>query len=209
VPAAPERTDRSSDSVAEAPELALFPLATVLLPGGLLPLRIFEPRYVALISRCLRQDEAFGVILIRSGTETASAVEVAEVGTSARIVDFQRLPEGLLGVLCRGERRFRILARRRQADGLNCARVSWLPESAATPPAPQFAALVAALRETLDGLVHSQRWLEPHYEDAGWISYRLAESLTLEPQELQRLLELDDPAERLQRLARLLPKDPR
>jgi hypothetical protein len=197
----PGPPDRSGSA---AQELALFPLGGVLLPGGLLPLRIFEPRYLDLIGRCLRENQAFGVVLITSGTETDSAVRTAAVGTSARVIDFQPMPDGLLGVLCRGERRFRILERSQQGDGLNRACVQWLPEPASTAPAPQFAVLVSALREAIASLINSQRFIEPHYEDAGWVSHRLAELLPLEPALLQRLLELEDPGARLQLLAPLL-----
>jgi hypothetical protein len=188
-------------------EIALFPLGGVLLPGGLLPLRIFEARYLDLIGRCMRQDEAFGVVLIRSGADTDSAVSVADIGTCARVIDFQPMPDGVLGVLCRGERRFRILERSQQADGLNTARVQWLAERAAAPPPAQFEALVSALRKAIASLINSQRFIEPHYEDAGWVSHRLAELLPLEPDVLQTLLELEDPQARLHLLAPMLERD--
>ena len=201
---APEPSGNTDTSAAAAQDLALFPLGSVLLPGGLLPLRIFEPRYLELIGRCLRENHAFGVVLITRGSDTDSAVSTAEVGTSARVIDFQPMPDGLLGVLCRGERRFRILERSQQPNGLNRARVQWLSEPAPTPPALQFAALVSALRKAIASLVNSQRFIEPRYEDAGWVSHRLAELLPLEPGLLQRLLEMDDPRARLQLLAPLL-----
>ncbi|MGH8140890.1 MAG: LON peptidase substrate-binding domain-containing protein [Steroidobacteraceae bacterium] len=189
---------------AAAEEIALFPLHTVLLPGGLLPLRIFEPRYVDLVGRCLRSNEAFGVVLIQSGNETGSAVSIAEVGTSARIVDFQPLTDGLLGLLCRGEQRFRVCSRRQQPDGLNRAEVLWLTEPGPEPLEPQFQPLADTVREGFASLTNSQRLIEPHYEDAGWVSHRLAEMLPLEPALLQCLLELDQPGARLRILAPLV-----
>jgi hypothetical protein len=185
-------------------DIALFPLRSVLLPAGLLPLRIFEPRYLDLIGRCLRRGEVFGVVLIRAGQETESQVDTAEVGTSARIIDFQSLTDGLLGVLCRGEQRFRIHERSHAADGLNRAAVEWLPQSAPALVQPQFQPLVQTLRQAIASLANSQRLIEPHYEDAGWVSHRLAEMLPLEPSLLQRLLELDDPDARLRLLAPLI-----
>lgn len=185
-------------------DIALFPLHSVLMPGGLLPLRIFEPRYVDLIGRCLRCDEAFGVVLIQTGSEIESLVSTAPIGTSARIVDFQPMADGLLGVLCRGERRFRILTRSREADGLNRATVDWLQDTPCEPLEPQFQPLVGVLRRALASLVNSKRLMPPHYEDAGWVSNRLAELLPLEPPLLQRLLELDDPALRLRLLAPMI-----
>lgn len=185
-------------------DIALFPLQSVLMPGGLLPLRIFEPRYVDLIGRCLRQNEVFGVVLIRAGSDTDSEVSTEQIGTSARIIDFQSMADGLLGLLCRGERRFRILERSQQSDGLNRAAVEWLSETAPAPVQPQFQSLVDVLRQAIASLTNSQRFLEPHYEDAGWVSYRLAEMLPLEPPLLQRLLELDESSARLRLLAPLI-----
>ena len=196
--------DSEVQQSAGAQEIALFPLHTVLLPGGLLPLRIFEPRYVDLVSRCLRSNDTFGVVLIQAGNETGSAVNTAAIGTSARIVDFQQLADGLLGLLCRGERRFRIISHRQQPDGLNCATVDWLSEAAPEPLEPAFQPLARMVREAFASLTNSQRFIEPHYEDAGWVSHRLAEMMPLEPALLQRLLELDRPGERLRLLAPLI-----
>jgi Lon protease-like protein len=182
----------------------LFPLVTVLLPGGLLPLRIFEPRYIDLIGHCMRHGELFGVVQIRSGTEIEVSVSVQDVGTSARVIDFHSTAQGLLSVLCRGERRFRILSRQQQPDGLNRASIQWLPEPAKVAPAPQFAALAQMLRKALAHLTLPGRFIEPRYDDADWVSCRLAELLPLTAGQLQQLLELDDPQERLRRLAPLL-----
>jgi Lon protease-like protein len=186
-------------------QIALFPLNTVLFPGGLLPLRVFEPRYLDMVGRCLRSDSVFGVVLLLDGgNDTSREVSTAPVGTSARIVDFQQLEDGLLGLLCRGERRFRISAHTRNDDGLNCAEVEWLDDTSRVPVPAQFQALVSVLRDTIARLDSMARYLEPNYEDAAWVSHRLAELLPLDQNALQRLLELDDPETRLGLLAPLL-----
>ena len=185
-------------------EIALFPLNTVLFPGGLLPLRIFEPRYVDMVGGCMRRDAEFGVVLIVQGTDTSSVVSIAGMGTSARVVDFQTQTDGLLGLLCRGERRFRVAQRRLQDDGLNRATVEWMQDAALTPLDPQFQPLVSVLRKVMARLANSGRFLEPNYEDASWVSHRLAEFLPLEPPWQQRLLEIDDPNERLGMLAPMI-----
>ena len=87
--------------------IALFPLNIVLFPDGPLPLRIFETRYVDMVRRCLREDHGFGVVLIREGNEVGPA-ETYDVGTIAKITDFNQLPDGLLGLSCVGQQRFRI-----------------------------------------------------------------------------------------------------
>ena len=79
--------------------IPLFPLHTVLFPGGLLPLKIFEARYIDMVSECLRNDSGFGVCLIRQGHEVGQAAITRSVGTYARIMDFQQYPDGLLGIM--------------------------------------------------------------------------------------------------------------
>jgi len=106
--------------------IALFPLNIVLFPGGSLPLRIFETRYLDMVRHCMRETQTFGVVLIREGSEVGPA-ETFDIGTLAKIVDFHQLSDGLLGLSCVGQQRFRIQSRSRQADGLNLARVDWLP----------------------------------------------------------------------------------
>jgi Lon protease-like protein len=186
------------------PQIALFPLNTVLFPGGLLPLRIFETRYVDMVGRCMRESEVFGVVLAENGSDTDREVGTALVGTSARIVDFETLEDGLLGVLCHGEQRFRIQARSRRPDGLNCAEIEWLEDAGRVSLPPRLQPLVPVLREALGQLKTIGRFIAPDYEDARWVGYRLAELLPLDQKLLQRLLESDDAVARLDLLAPLL-----
>ena len=185
-------------------DIPLFPLGTVLYPGGLLPLRIFETRYTDMVRRCMRESEVFGVVQIQAGTETSPTVRTADMGTTARIVDFEALKDGLLGVLCKGEVRFRILSRSRQADGLNRAGIEWVAEPAAVAVSEEHEPLLEILRDALSRLAKLGRLIEPAYDDAGWVSYRLAELLPLPLQVQQQLLEMDDPNERLRQLAPLI-----
>jgi uncharacterized protein len=88
--------------------LPLFPLNTVLFPGQLLPLHIFEPRYRQMIGECIQHGQAFGVVLIRSGAEVGEAAEPYEVGTTAHIVQVDQQTDGRMNILCVGNARFRI-----------------------------------------------------------------------------------------------------
>jgi uncharacterized protein len=186
------------------PQIPLFPLNTVLFPGGLLPLRIFETRYVDMVRRCMRASEVFGVVLVEKGSDTDREVGTVMVGTSARIVDFQALEDGLLGILCNGEQRFRIRARSQRPDGLNCAEIEWLGDTGRVSLPPRLQPLVPLLREALGQLKTIGRFIAPDYEDACWVGYRLAELLPLDQKLLQRLLESDDAVARLDLLAPLL-----
>ena len=185
-------------------ELPLFPLNTVLFPGGLLPLRIFEPRYLDMVSRCMREGSDFGVVLITSGEEAGAVAEMAAVGTGARVVDFSQLPDGLLGVMCRGSRRFRLLEHRVQPDGLKLGQVEWLAEPGPDALAEEHRPLALVLRRVLQELGETARHLDADFDDADWVSNRLAEFLPLERTDQQALLELVDPQERMRRLAPLI-----
>jgi Lon protease-like protein len=178
-------------------EIPLFPLGTVLFPGGPLPLRIFETRYIDLVRRCLRDDTGFGVVLIREGVEAGGPAETFDVGTYARIVDFSPQPDGLLGIRATGERRFRILERRRARDGLNVADVEWLPDDPNLPLPEELAELAPALDSILTQVGEPYASLERRAEDAAWVAGRLAEILPIPPGHKQHCLELDDPIERL------------
>ena len=185
--------------------LPLFPLGSVLFPGGPLALRIFEPRYVDMVGRCMRESTGFIVVLIVEGREAGSStLPTAAVGTEAKIVDFNRLEDGLLGLSCIGQARFRIVSAWRQEDGLNLAEVAEIA------PDPEIAIpddcrhLQEALRRLYPELGEAYQWVQPRWDDAAWVSNRLAELAPLEPPVKQGLLELIDPIERLQYLAPLI-----
>ena len=110
----------------------------MLLPGGPLQLQVFEPRYLDMIGRCMRAGTPFGVVRILAGSEAGAVSDIAATGTSARIIDFHTLANGLLGLLCLGERVFRLESRRSQSDGLIVGQVSWLPPRATESVAPQY-----------------------------------------------------------------------
>jgi Lon protease-like protein len=186
------------------PELALFPLRTVLFPGGLLPLRIFEPRYVDMLGRCMSEGGEFGVVLIVQGDESGAVAAMAEIGTTARIIDFNTLPDGLLGLMCRGARRFRLRSRRQQGDGLHLGTIEWLADSPPSALAPEHRPVARVLGRVLKELGVTGQLLEVNLDDAGWVANRLAELLPLERALQQELLELDDPQERMRRLAPLI-----
>jgi hypothetical protein len=179
-----------------AQSIALFPLNLVLFPEGPLPLRIFETRYVDMVRRCMREDQRFGVALIREGSEVGPA-DTFDVGTMAKIVDFHQLSDGFLGLSCVGEQRFRILSRSLQADGLNLAGVECLAREAKTALPPRHARLAELLKTVLPQLGEVYAGIEMHLDDAVWVGHRLAEILPIAAAEKQFCLELNDPIQRL------------
>jgi uncharacterized protein len=191
----------SRSTGAASAEIPLFPLNTVLFPGGPLPLRIFEPRYVDMVRYCMRERAPFGVVLIRAGAEAGKVTSAAEVGTSARIVDFSQLPDGLLGISCIGERKFRVESRRTQGDGLNMGTVNWMPEELAVDLPGEYAHLGQLLRKVLPQLGEIYQAIPRRFDDAGWVGARLAEILPIDLADKQLCLEAEDPIERLARLS--------
>lgn len=185
----------------QPPALPLFPLNTVLFPGGPLPLRIFEARYLDMVRRSLKEHTPFGVVLILSGAESDTAPEVADTGTSARVVDFDTLPDGLLGITCIGERRFRVRKRWQQSDGLNLADADYLPEDERCTLPAELVHLGELLHEVLPKLGGAYTYVEGHYDEAGWVGNRWAEILPLTMAERLELLRLDDPLARLKQVA--------
>lgn len=177
--------------------LPLFPLHTVLFPEGPLKLRIFEPRYLDMIGRCMREGSVFGVALIIEGHEAGGPARTASIGTTARIVDFEKLPDGLLGISAVGERRFSIVSSERQPDGLNVGCVEWLPAEPLAAVPPEYSILVEMLRQAFPQVSVLYGGMTPRYDDATWVSMRLTELLPLQSAERQQCLEMSDPVERL------------
>lgn len=177
--------------------IPLFPLHTVLYPGGPLPLRIFEPRYLSLVSRCVKQSSPFGVCLIQEGEETGEPPQPFSVGTLATIIDFNRLPDGLLGIVAEGGERFAIKETHVDADRLLCAEVALIPDDPVQSIPAQYAVLSRLLQEIIHQAGPVYATLESHYDDASWVGFRLAELLPLESNFKQELLEMSSPVERL------------
>lgn len=182
--------------------LPLFPLQVVLFPGAPLSLRIFEQRYLNMVKDCARSGTGFGVICAWPAEEEGRARH-ATVGTEAMMIDFDQLDDGLLGVTCRGQRRFLIRETQARDDGLLIAEIDWLPPEPATPVPPRCAALQTLMQELMRHRDLSQHF-EVDIEDASSLGRTLAASLALPEEHAQALLEMTDPISRLEGLISLL-----
>lgn len=193
-------------------EIPLFPLRVVLFDGGRLPLQIFETRYLDMVSRCMREGSPFGVVLIRGvGSDArlgpdAQQPDIFAVGTEAEIVDFNQLPNGRLGIIVKGGRKFRVVSTREQADHLLLGTVEFLPAEPVVAVGDEHEALVEILRELVKHPGVQKLGLEIDFADARSVGARLAELLPIEPEIKQSLLQLQLPRERLQELTRLVNK---
>jgi Lon protease-like protein len=183
----------------EIAEVPLFPLKTVLFPGGPLPLRVFEPRYLDMISYCLRHEHGFGVVLIRQGHEVGPA-EIHDVGTMADIVDWYQGSDGLLGVTAQGRGRFRVASVRVRANGLQVGQIEPIRPEPSQPLPAVFAPMARVLSEIIDDLGSHYQDLDKHYNDASWVGYRFAEILPVPATQRQAYLEMNDPVQRLEML---------
>lgn len=191
--------------------IPLFPLQSALFIGGRLSLQIFEPRYLDMVKRCMREETGFGVVLIRQGRDARidsqdPPPEIFDVGTYARIIDFNPLENGLLGIVAEGERTFVVHTTREQRDHLMMADVSWRDAEPEARMADRHAELVEVLKQLLDHPMIARLGLTVDYDDARQVGWRLAELLPIEAEIKQSLLQMNSPFERLSELDRLVSK---
>jgi hypothetical protein len=185
-------------------EIPIFPLNTVLFPGGVLPLRVFEARYVDMTRDCMKNGKPFGVALIREGREVGEAAIPEAVGTTAAISDWDMQQLGVLSLTTAGQQRFRIVSSTVAANGLITASVEKIPEPAGREVPPENRVCVDLVR-AIAAQVGDKHLPPPHqFGDAAWVGYRLSEFLPISLAAKQKLLELDDSVSRLQILTKYI-----
>jgi uncharacterized protein len=197
--------------------IALFPLNTVLFPEGVLPLRVFEARYMDMVRDCMRGQAPFGVCLITQGTEVGKPAATESVGCLARIADWDMKQFGVLNIRCRGGERFRIVGRMVEASGLVRADVDLLPADEDRPLAAEHAACADLLRRVIDdqraqaeaigenGEPPAVPFEAPYRLDSSvWVGNRLCEVLPVPLKAKQKLMELDDAYTRLEIITQYL-----
>ncbi|WP_260397003.1 LON peptidase substrate-binding domain-containing protein [Variovorax sp. KBW07] len=200
--------------------IPLFPLGTVLFPDGLLPLRIFEVRYLDMIGKCRKADAPFGVVSLTSGSEVrkagADAESFAGIGTLAAIREFDSPQSGLLQIECLGTQRFRIRRTELQKHGLWIGDVELVPDDVALEIPDDLQHTATALRR-LVGTLEERRGAQgesvrlpigaPYrFNDCGWVANRWCELVPMQLELRQRLMELDSPLMRLELVSDLLAR---
>lgn len=187
----------------------LFPLRTVLFPGGTLPLRIFEPRYVDMIRWCMRESSGFGVVLLKEGTDVLDASapkdlpNIFSVGTEAQIIDFDQADNGLLGIVVRGGEKFTVLGCEVEPGGLLRGQVRTLAEPAA-PITEGYQPLLDVLKDLLAHPLIQELNPQTDVGEDRSVSYRLADLLPIAPELKQTFLQMADPRERLAQLEHVI-----
>lgn len=188
----------------ETLSIPLFPLNTVLFPGGLQPLKIFEQRYLDMAAACMKDNAPFGICLIDKGGEVGAAAVPHAVGTLATVASWEMEQLGILMIDALGGRRFRIIETRLGANNLLEGTVELLAELPPTPLPQERECLLPLLQRIVSDL-GSERIPEPHrFDNAEWVGYRITEVLPIQNLAKQKLLELDDPLMRLEILEKYL-----
>jgi Lon protease-like protein len=183
-------------------EVFIFPLNTVLFPGGRLPLRVFEQRYIEMTKYCIANDKPFGVCQIKEGRETGTPAVPEPVGCLSRIIEWDMPQLGVFQLQTEGTQRFRILQSGVARNGLISATIETLPEEEQVAPSSP---LCADVLKAIIQKIGAEHFPSPHrFEDASWIGYRLSEVLPIDRDTRQRMLQLSDPAERLSQLEQVL-----
>lgn len=186
-----------------APEsLPIFPLGSVLFPGGTLALRIFERRYMDMATACLKNGTPFGIALIHSGSEVGAPAEPEMVGTVAQIVDWDMQELGILQARVRGEHRFRIISKMATGAGLIIGETTPIPDDTHID-CPEFVPCVEFLKKVLSN-TGAASISATRFDDAAWVSFRITEFLPLNNTVKQKMLELTDARMRLEILHRFL-----
>ena len=181
-------------------EIPLFPLNTVIFPGGLLPLRIFEPRYIDMVKDCMHDEHGFGIVLIQNGNEIGPVAEIYKTGTLCRISDWESLPDGLLGITAEGETRISIEKTRVESNHLMIGQIQDLVENPDVLLPEDLEYMKDLLQQIITKVGNPYTNIPARYEYAGWVGARLTELLPLQLPIKQRLLEIDDHVVRLYHL---------
>ena len=189
-------------------ELPIFPLTINVLPGGYLPLQIFEPRYLDMVKKCMTRETGFCVVLLRGSMNQISSSKLPDhspIGTYVEIVDFNQLENGLLGITVQGQCRIQILDRRKQEDGLIIADIieqTEVEESISLEP--QYENIWRILKDISKHPEIKKLELEIDFDNSSSVAYNLASLLPLTPLDRQNILEFRSNVDRFDHLNKIV-----
>ena len=195
--------DALKSSLAPREVVPIFPLGQVLFPGGTMSLKIFEQRYLEMAKVCLKTGSPFGIALIREGYEVGIPAIPESVGTLAQVSDWDMQNLGVLQVRVKGSTRFKILSTSASKSGLVIGQVLTIPDDMHID-CPEHPVCANFLRKVFAQLGVGGGADEQQFDDAAWVSYRVAEILPFSGAVKQKLLELTDARMRLEILHRFL-----
>ena len=186
-------------------QIPLFPLNVVLFPEGELKLRIFEPRYIDMVSDCLRNDTGFGVCLIQEDKDMSNSADFFSMGTYAKIIDWSQMEDGLLGIVIKGEKRFRVNSHKRSKNNLRIGEIDWLSNDDNPMPA-SYQNFSDLLKEIVVRYELPIGNMPDRFDEANWVSERLAELLPFDLPIKQEILEMNSASNRFEYMETLLKK---
>ena len=186
-------------------KIHLFPLNVVLFPEGELKLRIFEPRYIDMVSDCLRNNIGFGVCLIQDDKDIEKSSDFFSMGTYAKIIDWEQMKDGLLGIVAKGDKRFRVHSHKRSKNNLRIGDVEWLDDDDIPMPA-SYNNFSDLLREIVVRYKLPIGNMMDRFDEANWVSERLAELLPFDLLVKQEILEMNSASNRFEYMENLLKK---
>lgn len=186
-------------------QIPLFPLNVVLFPEGELKLRIFEPRYIDMVSDCLRNDTGFGVCLIQENKDMSKSDDFFSMGTYAKIIDWSQMEDGLLGIVIKGKKRFRVNSHKSSNNNLRVGEIDWLNDDDNPMPA-SYQNFSDLLKEIVVRYELPIGNMPDRFDEANWVSERLAELLPFDLLIKQEILEMNSASNRFEYMGTLLKK---
>lgn len=181
-------------------KIPLFPLPSVVLPGGQLPLRLFEPRYLRMVSECLKQESGFGICLARAKTEDGEPLKPYPIGTLAKIVDFDQGSDGFLHITVQGEQEFRLVDMEMEADKLQIGQIELQPLQTSFTMPSEYSSLSVKLSQIIEHLGPHMEFPDRDLDDAEWVCNRLLELLPIDAADKYEMLNTFDTTLRLKAL---------
>ncbi|MCW8931238.1 MAG: LON peptidase substrate-binding domain-containing protein [Gammaproteobacteria bacterium] len=187
----------TTDNISAIKNLPLFPLKSILFPDGAITLKVFEPRYLDMLTECEKTGAGFGICLISEGSEVGVAPEIYPMGTLVEITFWEHRKDGLLGISVQGKQKFKVINKQVQKNELILADVELQPQETIVVLPEQYQSMVNVLKKIFAVLQHPYITLPKKYDDASWVGSRLSELLPLSMVKKQQLLELNEPMGRL------------
>lgn len=188
------------------PTIPIFPLKSIVLPGGLFPLRIFERRYLDMIAECMRTDEGFCIALVKNENPNEYISDVYEYGAFVKIVDWDKLNDGLLGITVEGKSIVKISNSKLQSSGLLKGNISHIEAEKEYMIPQKYLTLSKFYKKIYPGIKNFINYKQERYADASWVGYRLTECLPLDLSTKADLISVNDAIERLELINSIIHK---
>tara|TARA_B100001778_G_C18598802_1_gene636155 strand:- start:2167 stop:2769 length:603 start_codon:yes stop_codon:yes gene_type:complete len=186
--------------------IPLFPLKSIVLPGGIFPLRIFERRYIDMVKNCIKNDTGFCIVLVRNNSQKEYIDDVYNYGCYVEISDWNQLEDGLLGITVEGKYKIHILDSKLNDNNLLCGKIEKSPEEKEFMIPQKYLILSKFYRKIYPGIKNFISFKNERYSDATWISYRLTECLPLDSSTKNKLISINHGIDRLERIYEIVIK---